>query len=194
MSAEGPQLEKLTRRLAETPEDFLEDPVIGSGGVVRADAVVSDLLQDLGGPPLTDVEAAAFAGSDPKRLNHLRLTLVAAWLLHDEWFTAAQKYAAPARAWLSGGLGALAALVAAHLFVSDPERREELARLCLNALGLRPQAEPEGQAQDRLNSLSSVEREKVIRATKGQLERARQIREAMKRKAAEEAAAKAVRE
>ena len=194
MSAEGPQLEKLTRRLAETPEEFLEDPVIGSRGMVRADAVVSDLLQDLGGPPLTDAEAAAFASSDPKRLNQLRLILVAAWLLHDEWFTAAQKYAAQSRAWLSGGLGALAALVAARLFVSDPERREELARLCLSALGLRPQAEAEGQAQDRLNSLSSVEREKVIRATKGQLERARQIREAMKKKAAEEAAAKAVRE
>jgi hypothetical protein len=194
LSSEGPQIEKLTRRLAEAPEDFLEEPVIGSKGVVRADAVVSDLLQDLGGPPLTDTEAAAFASSDPKKRNQVRLMLVAAWLLHDEWFTVAQKYAAPARAWLSGGLGALAGLVAADLFVSDPERREELARLCLSALGLRPQGEPEGQAQDRLNSLNSVEREKVIQATKGQLERARQIREAMRRRAAEEAAAKAVRE
>lgn len=88
----------------------------------------------------------------------------------------------------------LAALVSADVFVTDPDRREELVRLCLAALGLRPEAESEAQALDRLTTLSSVKREKVIRATKEHLERARQLREAMRRKEAEEAAAKATRE
>jgi hypothetical protein len=78
--------------------------------------------------------------------------------------------------------------------VSDPERREELVRLCLAALGLRPAGETEVQAQDRLTASSSVERERVVRATKTQLQHARQVREAMRRKAAEEAAAREIRE
>lgn len=194
MSAEGPLLEKLTRRLAETPPEFLDTPVTGSVGQIRVDAVVSDLLQDLGGATLAEGDAGAFLTVDPKRRNLLRLILVGAWLLHDDFFLSAQKNAKDALAWLAKGLEGVAGLVAADLFVTDPDRREELVRLCLSALGLRPWGESEAQAHDRLSTISSVEREKVIRATRDQMERAKQIRDAMKRKAAEEAAAKATRE
>ena len=194
MSAEGPALEKLTRRLAECPPEFLAEPAAGGSGLVRVDAVLSDLVQDLGGPPLGEEDAGLFTSPDKKKRNHSRLCLVCAHLLHDDFFVAARKYAPPARAFLAESLGDLAGLVSAELFVTDPDRREELARLCLDALGLRPAGESEAQAKDRLTTLSSVEREKVIRATKEHLERARQLREAMKRKAAEEAAAKVTRE
>ena len=46
--ARGPALERLTRRLAETPEDFLHEPRIGSSGSVHVAAVVQDLLSSLG--------------------------------------------------------------------------------------------------------------------------------------------------
>ena len=49
--------------------------------------------------------------------------------------------------------------------------------------------ESEAQAADRLNTLSSVERTHVIQETRAAQERVRQVREAMKKKAAEEAAA-----
>ncbi len=77
---------------------------------------------------------------------------------------------------------------------SDPDRREELSRLCLRALNLRPAGETAAQAQDRLTTLNTVERQHVIAAARAAEERARQIREAMAKQAAEEAADKWSRE
>ena len=76
----------------------------------------------------------------------------------------------------------------------DPDRREELARLCLKDLGLRPAGESLAQAQDRLNTLSSVERQRVIGAARQAEERTRAIRAEMARKARAEADSKAMRE
>jgi hypothetical protein len=194
MTNEGPVLEKLTRHLTLCPADFLAEPMMGTRGVVHTGAVVSDLLTDLGGEPLTAGEAASFGRDDGARRNLLRLTLVASWLLHEEWFIRAGRFARPAAGWLSGGLDGLAALVSAELFVTDQERREELARLCLRALELRPDGETEAQAADRLNTMSSVERDRVLKATRAAELHAKQVREAMARKAAEEAAAKVTRE
>ena len=98
-----------------------------------------------------------------------------------------------------------AALAQAEAFVKDDERREELARLCLKALDFIPQGESEVQAQDRLESISSVERKRLIEASHHvqeaarkrralEEERARKVREEMERKAAEAAAAKGTRE
>ena len=50
------------------------------------------------------------------------------------------------------------------------------------------------KAQDRLTTISSVERKRVIEETRRAQERMRKIREAMQKKAAEESAAKASRE
>ena len=48
MDREGPILEALTRRLAETPEEFLTEPRVGNVGQVHTAAVVGDLLRLLG--------------------------------------------------------------------------------------------------------------------------------------------------
>ena len=48
MPAEGPMLETLLRRVAETPPDFLREPRIGSAGEIHVMAVVHDLLDLLG--------------------------------------------------------------------------------------------------------------------------------------------------
>ena len=57
---EGPQLEAMLQRLAETPAVFLEEPRMGRQGKVHVGAVLSDLLVSLGGAPLTTQEAGAF--------------------------------------------------------------------------------------------------------------------------------------
>jgi hypothetical protein len=177
---EGPPLETLTRRLAECPPEFLAEPRIGSSGTIRCAAVVSDLLADLGGAPLRGGEETALVGADRRKdRNRLRVALVAAWLLHDEWFRARKEFATPARRLFGGGLTELEALVPAEQLVSDPDRREELVRSCLRALGLRPAGETVAQAQDRLTTLSSAERQRVIREARSAEERARAAREAM---------------
>jgi hypothetical protein len=195
MLNEGPLLETLTRRLAECPAEFLAEPRIGKGGTVHVAAVISDLLVSLGGQPLSKEEAAFFQRADAKKhRNHYAVVLIACWLLHDAWFRGRGQFAETARRLLFTGLDELAGLVKASQLISDPDRREELSRLCLRALNLRPAGETAAQAQDRLSTLSTAERQRVVAAARAAEERARQIREAMAKKAAEEAADKWSRE
>ncbi|HET7463534.1 MAG TPA: hypothetical protein VFJ82_19935 [Longimicrobium sp.] len=194
MEREGPVLETLTRRLAETPEDFLAEPRIGEAGRVHTAAVVGDLLRDLGGS-VESLDLARFRGANASRdRNRLSLALVLCWLLADDWFRRAAP-PSPALLELLGDQAAeLAEQSAAGKFVTDPDRREELARLALARLGYRPAGETRAQAQDRLTTLSSAERARVLRAAREAEQRAREIREALIRKAAEEAADKWGRE
>jgi hypothetical protein len=193
MSEEGPELAGLLRRLTECPQEFLDEPRIGSSGRIVVGAVVFDLVHDLGwaGPPHVHLP---FGSADPSDRNGLRSVLVACWLLHDPWFRARRDLAARAHAFLVEELPMLALVVDAERFVTDPDRREELVRHCLHKLGLRPRGETEEQANDRRTSLDSVERRSIIEATRAAEERAREVREALAKKAAEEAAAKATRE
>ncbi len=188
-TTEGPDLQALTHRLSECPADFLAEPMIGSRGVVDVAAVVSDLVRALGGTLLTAAELARFRGTSDLMARRLQITLIASWLLYDPWFRDQQRFAAQAMSLLSETFGEVAALVEPDAFVTDPDRREEFVRLCLRALGLRPAGESEAQAADRLNTLSSVERTRVVQETRAAQERVRQVREAMRKKAAEEAAA-----
>lgn len=187
MNETGPPIERLTRRLAETPDDFLEDPTPAKDRTAPAvAAVVSDLLVDLGGAPLDAIDAKKLQPNAGARL--LTTTMIAAWLLHDEWFRDARRFASGAKRVLFEDLSELAQAVEPKSFVTDPDRREELARVCLTRLGLRPEGESEAMARDRLTTLSTIERQRVIRESKEAQERMRRIQEEMRRKAAVEAA------
>ena len=194
MHREGPPLESLTRRLAECPPEFLASPRLGAVGKVVVPAVVADLLREIGGGALTP-EAAAALDDNARwgKRNTLSLTLVACWLLHDPWFRRPD-LAAAALSLLAGGLHELAQAASADKCITDADRREELARLCLKALGLRPAGESVAQAEDRLATLSSLERASLLKATAAAEKRAADIRAAMARKAQEEANLKAMRE
>jgi hypothetical protein len=140
-------------------------------------------------------ELTAFAGQDPRRdRNRLSIALLLSWLLSDEWFCQKNITARTLLELLAEGSAQLAAQVPSTKFVTDPERREELARFSLARLGFRPEGETVPQAQDRLTSLSSAERARVLQASRAAEARARAIREALARKAAEESADKLTRE
>ena len=195
MNTEGPTLESLTRRLAECPPEFLALPRVAETGAVHVDAVVSDLLRELGGAGLSADDARVFRSRNRKADRaRVSLALLACWLLHDEWFASRPRFAEAALRLLSQGLSELAATTAIANFVTDPDRREELARLCLRELGLRPAGETIAQAQDRLATLNAAERQRVIKASLQAEQRAQQIRAAMQAKAEAEANAKAMRE
>lgn len=195
MQTEGPVLETLTRRLAETPSEFLAEPIIGKKGVINVAAVVNDTLVALGRAPLNANTAQAFQSTDVKQdRNFLQVALIACWLLDDEWFQHHPELSEYAQVFLEDGVRSLSRVTNAQKFVNDPDRREELARVALNALNLRPFGETPAQAQDRLTTLNAAERERVIQAARAAEKRAQEIREAMAKKEAEEAAAKAYRE
>ncbi len=194
---EGPAISALVRRLLDTPGDFLAEPRLGSAGTVVTEAVVADLLRDLRAPDLATLPAdwsIVFRVQDtPAHRRWLRAVLITAWLLHDPWFVG--RVRAPAvRDLLCTGIAEIAAFVDPPLLVTDPDRREELARRCLALLELVPAGETPAQAADRLTTLDSAEQARVIAASRYAEERAEAVRQAMHDQAAAEAAAKASRE
>lgn len=194
MQREGPPLESLTRRLAETPEDFLAEPRIGGAGSVEVAAVVGDLIFLLGGVPKLEQVETFYSGEARRDRNRLCLVLLLCWLLSDDWFRRDRPGTSAVLELLDGRARELAAQSAAGKFVSDPDRREELARLVLAAFNCRPSGESPAQAQDRLTQISSTERTRVMQAARAAEERARAVREALMRKAAQESADKYTRE
>jgi hypothetical protein len=190
---EGPLLEDLTRRLAETPPDFLEEPRIKKSGKVHVDAVVHDLLL-LQGAAVAPTQLAAFSSGDTADRNRLTMTLILCHLLSNEWFLNQKIDASALLALLNEGATELAGQMQAGKAITDPDRREEVVRFSLSRLGYRPAGETEAQAEDRLASLNSAERARVMAASRKAEARARAIREALAKKAAEESADKWTRE
>ena len=194
MQHQGPPLEALTHRLAETPEEFLAEPRIGIAGQIHVPAVVNDLIRSLGGT-IEPQQLEQFKSADAKRdRNRLAVTLLLTWLLADEAFRQCPCNPSAAFILLLNGAAELAAQVASIKFVRDPDRREELVRFALARLDLRPAGETLEQAQDRLTGLSSAERARVMKAAREAELRARAIREALAKKAAQESADKWTRE
>jgi hypothetical protein len=195
MDKEGPLLERLTHRLGECPDEFLMPPATQAGGVIHVDALVADLLRVAGQRLPAEAAAQRFGPSQVgQNTNWLSLVAVGVWLLADEWFASRPQLCSGMWQFLSEGMVPLSAVAPARAMVADADRREEFARLCLAKLGLRPAGETVEHATDRLNALDSVERKGVVLQTRQAEARARKIREAMAKKAAEAAAAKVSRE
>jgi hypothetical protein len=191
MGSEGPPLEALLHRLVETPSEFLAEPRIGQQGEVDVAAVVWDVLRDLGAKPPAESEMSQFrpraAGAKAKR-NQLQLVLLTCWILGDSWFRNQPELATKAHAFLEQTLSELEAYLPAGRLLNDPDRREELVRRLLHELDLRPAGETAAQAADRLQTLDSAERERVLREAAKAERRAQAVREAMARAAAQDAA------
>lgn len=183
-------LENLLRRAAETPQVFLEKGL--SNG-----AILNDLLWERGLPPLSDEEFTLVNTLESSETNR-RLEIILRlffWVAADPGL-AQLPALREALTDLSTHphLVKLAGLVAPDQFVRDPDRREELVRFLLLELQAVAPGETEQQARDRLLTLDSVERARVIEETKAAAERAQQLAEEMARREAEEAASKYSRE
>lgn len=192
MTQEGPRLERLLRRLSECPSEFI-DTCQRPQGYVQVTALLCDYfrphkLKDHD-PFWEQLRSNRTKYKKPE--NYFAILAVAVWLVGEEWFVEHKETVEPMWKWLSGdSLVTLANLVKASDCIIDPDRREELARSCLTALGLRPSGETEAQANDRRMTLDSVERHRVLLATQAAEKRAREVREAMARKQALESASR----
>lgn len=182
MPPEGPEIERLVRRLAECPGEFLATADESPDYV----AVVCDHMRRMApdAPPERAPGLAALRRTAPA---HRELIAVTCWMLHDDWFLDRPDLAPGMwELFASDAVKRLAELIKPAAFVTDPDRREELARTCLKGLALVPKGETAPQAADRLTALDSVERHRVLKATAAAERRAREIREAMARQKAQE--------
>lgn len=194
MNQPGPDLETLTRRLADTPVDFLDEPRVAASGRVAVPALVNDLARMHGGRARREALAGFEGQSARADRNRLAVAMIGAWLLADPWFLAQRLDEAVLVETLAALSAELAAVTPAHRFASDHERREEFARTTLARFGYRPAGETAAQATDRLAAISASERQRLLEASRAAEQRAREIREALARKLAEESADKWTRE
>ncbi|WP_313492914.1 hypothetical protein [Stenotrophomonas sp.] len=187
-------LDALLRRLIDTPPDFLDPPRRGREGQLQVAAVVNDVLA-LHGVALPAALQASLSGNlAAVTANQLSLSAVMAWLLADEAWHALRFPREVLLPVFAEAVPALAAEAAVNRYLHEPDRREELVRTAIARLGLLPAGETAAQAADRLASVSSVERRRLLDASRAAEARARAIREALARKAAEESADKWTRE
>jgi hypothetical protein len=197
-----PPIGAWVRWCADAPPVFDAVPEGFPGGVVRVRAVVADLYVRHGARAAPE----ALRGFDPKDTSNgerarLRAALLACRVLSHPTLVPspapsgdADRTAAFAR--LFDEIAAWAVVVGApgSTGMASEERREELVRRCLRALGARPGGESVAEAEDRLAQVDVVARTRILKDAAERERRTRELREAMVRAAAEEAAAKVGRE
>lgn len=189
MTSHGPQLETLLHRLADCPAEFLHSPQNDDSERIDVVAIVCDQLRQMDVTP--EQESQLLDALRKANAAQQSLLAIVSWLLADAWFIGHPQLGKKMLAlYVAEKFGALTTLVKPEKFVHDPDRREELVRVCLHALGLRPEGESAHEAADRLTTLDSVERDRVLRSTAAAERRAREIREAMAKKKAQEAASR----
>lgn len=199
METHGPDLITLMRRLSAVPDVFfgpLESNDISKPPALCVGALVNDLIYDAQGDYLDYKELERFIpSSQPTNHNYLRIVSLLCFLYREPAFESFLKESRRLLAFLrSTRLEQLSKIIDYKEFITDSERREELSRLSLEGLGLLPAGENKIFSQDRLTTLDSIERKKIVQKTKEALERAQKLKEEMERRAAEEAASKMSRE
>jgi len=201
MMCDGPVLQDLMQRISKIPDTFFL-PIAESiystskSEEINIPAVISDLIFDLSGEIPSVYSLSDFMlKHNEDNSNFLRLITICVYLFSDAWFSKAGGYANGVFKFLRNRqIQRLAEIINYKEFINDMERREELVRLCLDSLNLFPQGENRVIAKDRLTTLDSIERKRIIEKSRKAQERSRQLREAMARKKAQEAASKMSRE
>lgn len=197
MRREGPPLAELLRHLRDAPPPFARPPRPPGKDAPGVDtyALVCDVLS---GPELAPLDYRDAARRLQQQwgkggANALALVQAVVWVLAHPSLAPADADAREARGkLLLDGLTEQAAVLQAAEVYRDDERGEELVRVVLAALGLRPAGERPEAAADRLGAIDSVERARVL--IDARRARERKVLEEMKRREAEEAAAKTSRE
>jgi hypothetical protein len=194
-TVEGPALADVVHRLADTPPDVLDHPVVVAAALVGDTA---DLLAGtaagpaavgvLRGPQRAAVEALC------THAPYAALAGTVCWLLRDEHLRAAPAFRAAATPGalvrvVEQAVPALALLRTPDDWLHAPTAREELARAVLRELGLRPAGESPEVAQDRWAAVSTAEQRRIAREMAQEARRAEQLARELAEKRAKEAAA-----
>ncbi len=184
----GPSMHRLHQRLLAFPDNA---PPLGADLL----ALLHDMAYRLD-PHLTANDLAPLADlpqcqADPTPRQQPDLIMAMLWLLADDAFNEPVLNATDLVQLCQSSDTLMAK---PYLDLQDEDQREELIRLTLNGLRLKPQDETDDQARDRLLMVSSSERARVVAASRAAEERAEAIRKALAEQRAREAADKYTRE
>lgn len=186
-SAEGPDINVLHHRLTEFPKEWLS-PQLPSYFY----ALVHDALYDLS----TSVNAAESTRFKRpyEQCDWYRAAMLIAYFLTDNSFKGFRFELAFLLDAFENTAKELAQAGTNRVYINDVDRREEFIRVVLSSINLRPKGETNNQAEDRLQAVSSLERMKVLKAAKVAEQRAHDLRVALAKQKAKEAADKMTRE
>jgi hypothetical protein len=178
------------------PAEFRAEPQGFPEGQTPVAPVVADLWETLCGTMPEPALLQAFFPNKRSKVerNRLRWVLAACHLLWHPSLRSQSPRADALRRFLVQDQAELAAVTPVDQLFEEEERREELVRRVLAALGLLLPGETSQEAEDRLTQVNSIERQRLLREAAEKEKRAREVREQMARRAAEEAAAKVSRE
>ena len=184
----GPNMRRLPQRLLAYPDS----PAPQGPDLL---ALMHDLIYRLDpkvtGAVLAPLSQLPQCQAEPTYAGQPNVRLLMLWLLADDAF---EELVLHAEALVSLILSADSLMASSCPEIQDEDQREELIRLALNGLRLKPEDETDHQARDRLLMVSSSERARVVAASRAAEERAEAIRQALAEKRAREAADKYTRE
>ncbi len=184
---EGPDINILHHRLTEYPKEWLT-PVLPTYFI----AIIHDAIYSRC-PSVTTSELSAFR-RPYQQCEWYRMSLLIAYFLADDSFEELHFSSKSLVSLLENTAKELTQAGSNKIYMNDVDRREEFIRVVLNALSLYPKGETKAQAEDRLQAVSSHERLKVLRAAKAAEQRSHELRVALAKQKAKEAADKMTRE
>ncbi len=120
--------------------------------------------------------------------NHWRAIHISVWLLFHQDFAAIPAIENKLYDFWFTSLSDASEYVKFNEWINDEERAEEMVRLLLNCSEIIPHGENYDEAADKLSSLNSAERHKVLKQSYEAHERIMNIKREMAEKAAREAA------
>jgi hypothetical protein len=198
---EGPELYYLIQKLQNTPLNLIQENIINSEKKINKHQHVLSISKSVFfnmGQEAKDwnsFELVSFNKKDAiTEIRYLQICLLIFNILNDDFFYNRIEDIPNAKKLFGENLVNLINLVEPSEFIFDDERREELVRYILLHLDYYPKGENENKAKDRFTSIDSIERKRMIDASIAAQKRAKELREAMERQEAEEAASKWNRE
>lgn len=186
---EKQDLYALIHHLKEYPLEFQQIP--DPGNIAMTKALVADLLRAICGdfavpdsklPSLKDFEIRFF-NENTTRSIHL-----AVWFFHHPMFLSQPALMNGITKFILQRIPELCAHVKHQQWVEDEDRSEEFIREVLQACNALIDGETIEEATDRLDAISTLKRQRVLKETNESLERTKAIRQKMAEQKAREAA------
>lgn len=180
----------LIHHLKEYPLEF-QQLKPDNGNVTITRALVSDLYRAICGdfaapenklPSLKDFEIRYF---DPNTTHSIFLGV---WFFHHPIFLSQPGLLDKINAFLLRRIPALCAHVTHQQWLEDEDRSEEFIREALQSCEMLIDGETPEEAADRLDALSTLKRNRVLKETNESLERMKAIRQKMAEQKARESA------
>lgn len=196
---QGPPILVLMQRLLQTPREFLFSPLFELSPTrknlknsIYLPALYSDLCFFISNEFANPEDLKFFKlENNSQNINLLNIYALAVYLLHFPFFQNKPFLKSKLQVLFEKKLVAYNEILKAEKFIIDSEKREEFCRFILYHLGYIPESETERYALERLTSLDSIERIKLISdARRAQIAREEAIREAIRKREAEEAASR----